>query len=406
MENILNLSFFGSALLVLTTLRLTWLIGITENAEKVQAVFGAFGQKLEDWLQSAYKPLTVLLLSGLVLSLCYTATADKYLHIGQAALIAGLISTGLGITFTTLSADIQRMLQISFGNQTPFSVPLSAGKAFVNIRNLIFCLLSLLLVLLTYQPGFQWGLYPTLSLLSGFALGSSTALLMAYLYRGKSAKPSHPKILKADRMDAFAAAITAGMLLGASLSEMNVTRISAWVSGPVILPLVLALSGVMVSAVSVFLLNLKQKSLETGLGFAVKLTNALLLILVAYVVLRFLLPETWMIWGREYKMVHVFYAVQTGIIASLLFHEMAGLYSYCRLKYHAYNARIPAGEHFIFTSMRTVFRSICVIVPLVIAAWLSWEAYQFVGLYGLVLTTVAMLSNMTTHFSFDIFKQE
>jgi hypothetical protein len=208
MESVLNVSFLGGLLLILTTLRLTWLLGAGYNAGQARAALTALHHQADRWFRSAYKPFTVLVISGLILSACYAATGDRYLETGQTALVFGLGSAGLGVLMTTLLADLQRTLHISLSLRDDDGHRLTAGKALVTVRNLVICLLCLLLVLLR-QPYEKWGLFPTLSVLAGFALGASSALLIAYLYRSQPAQATETpdwvsRLLKPHRLDMLA----------------------------------------------------------------------------------------------------------------------------------------------------------------------------------------------------------
>jgi hypothetical protein len=57
MESVLNLSFLGGLCLILTTLRLTWLLGAGYNAGQARAALTALHHKADHWFRSAYKPL-------------------------------------------------------------------------------------------------------------------------------------------------------------------------------------------------------------------------------------------------------------------------------------------------------------------------------------------------------------
>jgi Na+/H+-translocating membrane pyrophosphatase len=403
MESVLNVSFWGVLLLILTTLRLTWLLGSGYNAGQVRAALTALHHQADRWFRSAYKPFTVLIISGLILSACYAATGDRYLETGQTALVFGLGSVGLGVLMTTLLADLRRALHISLSLQEDDGHRISAGKALVTVRNLVICLVSLLLVLLR-QPYEKWGLFPTLSVLAGFALGASSALLIAYLYRGQPAHATETpgwvsRLLKPHRLDMLAGAIAATMLLGAGLSEVSAIGAPAWASGPVMLPVVLAVNGVIVSSITALLTGSHFEHIVLSYrSVPQKLLNALLMGGITLGAIKCMLANHWVLGGREYHALHVFYTVLAGIAGGLVFHEAGRFYSYCRVQYHAYFRLFSTKEWLVCKVLRLVVRTVYMVLPPVIAALFFLVAFQYAGLYGIMLSLVAMLSNLTTRF--------
>ncbi len=403
MESILNVSFWGGLLLILTTLRLTWLLGAGYNAKQVRAALTTLHHQADRWFRSAYKPFTVLVISGLILSACYAATGDRYLETGQTALVFGLGSVGLGVLITTLLADLRRTLHISLSLQEDDGYRLTAGKALVTVRNLVICLLCLLLVLLR-QPYEKWGLFPTLSVLAGFALGASSALLIAYLYRGQPVQATETpdwvtRLLKPHRLDTLAGAIAATMLLGAGLSEVSAIGAPAWASGPVMLPVLLAVNGVIVSSITALLTG--SHSDHSGLSYRSlpqKLLNVLLMGSITLGAIQYMLADHWVLGGREYQSLHVFYTVLAGVAGGLVFHEADRFYSYCRGQYHAYFRLFRTKEWLVCKVLRLTVRTVYMVLPPVIAALFFLKAFEYTGLYGIMLALVALLSNLTTRF--------
>ncbi len=403
MESVLSVSFWGSLLLILTTLRLTWLIGAAGNAGKVQTFFSLLSHQLDLWFRSAWKPFTILIITGLILSACYAATGDRYLDVWQTAMIFGTGSVGLGVLMTTLVADIQRMLHTSLSLEEDSTHPLTAGKALVTVRNLLICLVCVLLVLLR-QPYQKWGLFPTVSLLAGFAMGSATALVIAYLYRPRPALVPETtdwisRLLKPHRLDTLAGAIAATMLLGAGLSETTAITFPSWASGPVMLPLLLAVNGVLISSITALLSGSQfYQFLLSYRSLPQKLLNALLMSGFSLILIKYMLASHWVLNGREYSALHIFYTVLAGIVCGVVFHETGRFYSYCRWQYHAYFRLFYSRELLFFKIMRLAFRTLYLLVPPALAALFLIIAFKYAGLYGIMLAFVAMLSNLTTRF--------
>jgi K(+)-stimulated pyrophosphate-energized sodium pump len=129
-----------------------------------------------------------------------------------------------------------------------------------------------------------------------------------------------------------------------------------------------------------------------------KLLNALLMGGITLGAIKCMLANHWVLGGREYHALHVFYTVLAGIAGGLVFHEAGRFYSYCRVQYHAYFRLFSTKEWLVCKVLRLVVRTVYMVLPPVIAALFFLVAFQYAGLYGIMLSLVAMLSNLTTRF--------
>jgi len=165
------------------------------------------------------------------------------------------------------------------------------------------------------------------------------------------------------------------------------------------LPLLLATNGVLVSAITaLFSGGHFYQFLLSYRSLPQKLLNVLLMGGISLGLIKYMLAPHWVLNGREYHSLHIFYTVLAGIAGGLLFHEAGRFYSYCRGQYHAYFRLFYDKEFFVCKVLRIVFRTVYLLVPPVLAALFFLKAFHYAGLYGIMLALVAMLSNLTTRF--------
>src|SRR3712207_3137134 len=96
MENLLaNMSVWGVLLVLLTTIRIAFWKSVTEGLNKASFTANLFFQKIHLYIQLAYKPLTITLLSAFVLFVCYKITGDRYVSMWASAVVGGVFSIGI-----------------------------------------------------------------------------------------------------------------------------------------------------------------------------------------------------------------------------------------------------------------------------------------------------------------------
>ncbi len=410
MENlVVNMSVWGVVFVLLTTIRIAFRATITTSISRLSVISGLFYEKIHVFLQQAYKPLILSVLSAFVLFVCYKITGDRYLSMWAGAVMGGVTSIGVGALLKPGLASFS-IDTASYSQRTHKSVQLLLDEKNINNAGTLFVgLLSLLLVLINYQSTFNWNSYAVLSLLASFASGASGLLLCMHAYefatthyiltQHKSPTTSRAvsgKILNDERFDTLLGTLAGAMLLGTTLCNISMFQNFWLLASPVLLPLALTISGVSISSLAATLGRFNGWKKDPVAYLSEKMVSAVIMIISAFFITQHLLPSYWVCNGIEYTAMQVFYAAQAGIIGGLLTNKVAQGYKTFHRKYFSYLAR----KSFRVTMMDSVFHftisTLSALLPIFLISIPMLFSYQLVGLYGIVIALVAMLANLST----------
>jgi K(+)-stimulated pyrophosphate-energized sodium pump len=190
-------------------------------------------------------------------------------------------------------------------------------------------------------------------------------------------------------------ALVAAMLLGTTFS-VNSAFNEFWLpSGAVLLPLVLAISGVCISTVCSTIAALKKW--KTPAAYLIeKMISAFLMIVAAFILIQLLLPYSWVLNGLEHTSLEVFFAAQTGIIMGLLTNKVTEVYRSVHRKYFTYLVHKSFERNFLDKAFHFFINALSTMMPVLLIIFSILLSFYLVGLYGILIALVAMLANVTT----------
>ena len=379
--------------------RHSWLLQAILNPNFTGVVQMPFRPGFRVFAARSYKPLTVFLLSLCVLALC---------HLKMGAEVSGLIRVALGlgvgcvILSVLMSREWKRMPAKTSVGIVGSGAKLSPDKAVAHVGSLIIGLLGLLLICAKFHNQFTWTIYPTLSLLGGFALGFSGVMMLLHAVSpensmaAKVQTPAHTYVIP-ERLDVLAGAVAAGMVLGTTLVEIDAFKGFSLSAGVVWLPAVLAWCGVCASWLTAKVLKNMALDLPPSTG---RMLNVFVMTVIAYFLVGNMLPRYWVIEGKEKLSSEIFLAAEIGIIGGFFLMETSCAYVWLRTRYYAWTFGRFDCESWYFKPFRHVFRIVCLAVPVLLVAGFLMYAFEMVGLYGIIVSAVAMLSNLNARLSF------
>ena len=285
---------------------------------------------------------------------------------------------------------------------------------------------------LIYQNIFANDYNKVITVISGFSLGASSIALFARVGGGIYTKaadvgadlvgkieagipedhPLNPATIAdnvgdnvgdvagmgADLFESYVGSIIGSMVLGASIVVMGGFDISF-----VILPLLIAASGIIMSIVGTFLVVVKeggnpQKALNKG-----EFISSFILIGVIYFLIQNILPMNFTLNGLSYTNTGVFIATIIGLFAGLgiglITEHYTGTHTSPTNSIVKQSLTGPATN--IIAGLGIGMQSTA--IPILIIASSIIGAYQFAGLYGIAMAALGMLANTGIQLAVDAY---
>lgn len=403
--------------------------------ERTKRIGSYIKQGAMAFLKSEYKILSIFVVAVAVLLYFANSTNASSSPLVALSFVVGALCSGLAGYFgmrVATSANYRTATAAKTGLAGALKIAFNGGSV-MGLVVVGLGVLGLSSLFILYQNMYT-DIKVVLNVLSGFSLGASSIALFARVGGGIYTKaadvgadlvgkveagipedhPLNPATIAdnvgdnvgdvagmgADLFESYVGAIIGSMVIGASFIPVMP---EGFKMAAVLLPLLIAASGIMISILGTFLVSVKEggdphKALNKG-----EFGSAAIMVAAIYFLVTKLLPETWTLSGSVYTSLNVFFAIVIGLVSGL----MIGMVT----EYYCGTGKGPVLSIVKQSSTGSATNIIAGLgvgmmstgIPTIILASAIIGAFKLAGLYGIALAALGMLANTGIQLAVDAY---
>ncbi|MFT5232011.1 MAG: K(+)-stimulated pyrophosphate-energized sodium pump [Candidatus Krumholzibacteriia bacterium] len=423
----------GVLALVFALFKAQWVKKQDAGDEKMQTIAGHIQEGAMAFLSREYRVLAVFVVIVTVLLAVSNAKMESSHALIALSFVLGAIASGLagffGMKIATL-ANVRTTSAARTSLNKALGVAFSGGAVMgMVVVGLGVLGLSGLYIFYTEMYGDTWDIARLLQVISGFSLGASSIALFARVGGGIFTKaadvgadlvgkveagipeddPRNPAVIAdnvgdnvgdvagmgADLFESYVGSIVGSMILGVVFLPGDLNF--------VLLPLVLAAAGIVVSIIGTFFVRTSeggnpQSALNIGTFGA-----AGIMVVVSYFIIDRMLPAEWVFDSMTFTPMGVFIATIAGLIGGTAIGLITEYYTAenRRPVLAIAKASETGAATNLISGLGLGMQSTA--LPIVVLGAVILVAYEFAGLYGIAIAALGMLSTTGIQLAVDAY---
>ena len=444
-ENLIyTIPLMGIIGLIVMMGKAAWVTKQDAGDEKMASLAKHIADGALSFLKAEWKVMSYfVIIAGLLLAYSGTLIEHSSWIIAVAFLIGAFLSAFAGFigmriatkanvrTTQAARTSLPQALKVSFTGGSVMGLGV-AGLAVLGLGSLFIVFYNLFVPAGAAITGDE--MRTAIEVLTGFSLGSESIALFARVGGGIYTKaadvgadlvgkveagipeddPRNPATIAdnvgdnvgdvagmgADLFGSYVATILATMVLGQEINSAD----NFGGMAPILLPMVIAGIGLLVSALSMGLIKISGEDSSVQKAFNLgNWTSIIVVTIISYPLTQWMMPETMVLRGHEFTSMGVFYAIVVGSVVGALMSLVTEYYTAMGKKPVNDIVQQSSTGHATNIIAGLALGMQSTVIPIIILASGIIFSYYFAGLYGVAIAAAGMMATTAMQLAIDAF---